>query len=117
MCRASRAVWIVGGIVLAIILILPLVFGFGFHPWYETWGWGMMGPGMMYGFGGGMWMMIMMVVFWGLIIWGIMVLARHFGRDRHTGYYDNTPLEILKRRYAQGEITREEYEEKKKELS
>jgi uncharacterized membrane protein len=29
---------------------------------------------------------------------------------------DNTSLEILKIRYAKGEITREEYEEKKKEL-
>ncbi len=116
MCRVSRAAWIIGIAILAAIIILPIVAGFTMRPRYGGWGWGMMGPGMMYGFGGGWWMMILMVVFWGLIIWGIVAVVRHFNGNRRIGYYDNTPIEILKRRYAQGEITREEYEEKKKEL-
>lgn len=61
-------------------------------------------------------MMIFMVVFWGLIIWGVIALVRHFGR---TGSYDsqsNSALEILKRRYAQGEINKDEFEEKKRAL-
>ena len=69
-------------------------------------GWGMMGPRMMYGFGG--WYMgILMILFWGLIIWGIIALIRYFGRNRLNEPQYNSALEILKRRYAQGEINKE----------
>jgi uncharacterized membrane protein len=40
----------------------------------------------------------------------------HHGHYGHHGYYED-PLEILKHRYAKGEITREQYEEMKKDLS
>ncbi|MBI4284424.1 MAG: SHOCT domain-containing protein [Chloroflexi bacterium] len=78
----------------------------------------MMGPGIMGGFGwaGGL-MGIGMIVFWGLIIWGIVILIRAVsgqpGGDSSRG---ESALEILKRRYARGEITKEEYEDKKKDL-
>jgi len=79
-------------------------------------GWGMMGPGMMYGFGGGWFMGIFMILFWGLIIWGIIALVRYFSRTRTSDSQDTSALEILKKRYARGEISQEEYEEKKKAL-
>jgi putative membrane protein len=57
---------------------------------------------------------VLMVLFWGgiitLIIWGISRLTRR-------GPVANpTPLDIAKERYARGEITREQFEEIKKNL-
>jgi putative membrane protein len=68
----------------------------------------------MHGFGG--WGLlfggVFMFVFWGglvaLIIWGITRLSRHSVR--------HNPVEIAKARYARGEITREQYEQIKKDL-
>ncbi len=71
------------------------------------------GPGMMGGYGwGGWWMPVIMVVFWGLVVWGIIALVRYFARTGCCAGGD-TALEILKKRYASGEINREEFEEKK----
>jgi len=82
--------------------------------------WGWMGPGMMGGFGyGGGWLMLLgMVLFWGLVVWGIVALVRGTGRHH---YIENTrgsesALDVLKRRYASGEINKDEYEQKKKDL-
>ena len=72
--------------------------------WYmhDFGGWGML-------FGG-----LFMVVFWGgfiaLIIWGINKLTK---RDT---YNTHSPMEIAKERYARGEITREQFEQIKKDL-
>ncbi len=61
---------------------------------------------------GGLWM----VIFWGgliaLIIWGIMKFSR---RDDTTPKHN--PLDVAKERYAKGEISREEFEQLKKDLS
>ena len=70
-------------------------------------------------FGGLGW--IFMVVFWGLVIWGIISLVRgslgggHMGGHGH-GVHEKSLLEILKERYAKGEIDKREFEEKKKDL-
>ncbi len=78
-----------------------------------------MGPGMMGGFGMGLFGPFFMIVFWGLIIWGVVALARGSawgcGHDHQAGGTDSA-LEVLKRRYARGEISKEEFEEKKKDL-
>jgi len=61
---------------------------------------------------GGLWMLI----FWGgliaLIIWGIMRLAK-----RSDSAPKHDPLDVAKGRYAKGEISREEFEQIKKDLS
>ncbi len=76
------------------------------------------------GFGGiGLWLMplIMMVVV-GLIIWGIVVLVRRTAWAGGSGWgggstaSPDSALEILKRRYARGEISPEEFAERKKNL-
>ncbi len=79
------------------------------------WGWG---PGGYGGYGGAlMWIgPVLMVLFVIAIILGIVFFVRYLVRqDRKSGPEDSA-LEILKRRYAKGDITKQEYEEKRKDL-
>ena len=66
------------------------------------------------GFGG-----IWMLLFWVLVILGIIVLIRRIWvRPGESGAdFQPTALEILKGRYARGEIDREEYEQMRRDLS
>jgi putative membrane protein len=109
---------IVGGVVLAILIVVPSVLR-GIFGWRNQY-WGMMGPGMMGGFGWGWFMPIFMILFWGLVIWGIVALARGAtscsSAASHSAHADSA-LEVLKRRYARGEISKEEFEEKKRDLT
>ncbi|MDP2932337.1 MAG: SHOCT domain-containing protein [Chloroflexota bacterium] len=116
MNKNTKTALIIGGIVLAILIVVPLVWG-GLSGW-QGGGWGMMGPGMMGGFGWGGFMGLGMIFFWGLVIWGIVALVRGTTSPGNTGYHTGTDsaLDVLKKRYAQGEISKEEYEQKKKDL-
>ena len=76
-------------------------------PWYGGWGFG----------GAWMWFMpIIMIAFWGLVIWGIVALVRGVSSSGNSGSSNqaDSALEILKSRYARGEINKQEYEERKK---
>jgi putative membrane protein len=80
-----------------------------------------MGPGMMgWGYGMGWFMSVIMVGFWIAVIAGVVLLVRWVvsvvEKDRGPQPQE-TALDILKRRYAQGEITKEEYEKIKKDIS
>ncbi len=106
---------IIGGIIVALLIVLPLVFGLISGGQYG--GWGMMGPGMMGGFGWGWFMPIFMILFWGLIIWAVVALVRGLSGSRGSDSpAADSALEVLKRRYARGDISKEEYEEKKHDL-
>ena len=74
----------------------------------------MAGQGMMEGQRGGMGMMM----FWGLIILAIVALVRNLsGTSSESSRETNkVPLDILKERYARGEIEKPDYEEKRREL-
>ncbi len=77
---------------------------------------GYYGPGWGY-MGAGGW--ILMILFWAFIIFGIIALVRwstHGGGHWH-GHGERTALDVLKERYARGEIDRKEFEEKKKDLA
>ncbi len=115
MNKNIRVAVIIGGIIIAMLVILPIVFE-AIYGW-RGYGYGMMGPWMMGGFGGMWFMPLIMIVFWGLVIWGIVALVRGVSTS-DTGFATQTDsaLEILKRRYARGEITKQEYEERKKDL-
>lgn len=70
----------------------------------------------MWWWGWGTGMMLMMVIFWGLIIIGLVVAIRWLqGQGRH-GLSDSA-LEILRQRYAKGEINKEEFDARKRDLS
>jgi putative membrane protein len=63
-------------------------------------------------------MLLVMLVFWGLVIAGLVVglrwlvgLAREGRGDR-----PDAALDILRQRYARGEISREEFEAKRRDL-
>ena len=69
---------------------------------------------MMTSLGGfGMFGGIGMIVFWGAIIWLIVWLVRQANQDKKTG---DTSSEILKKRFAKGEITKKQYDDMKKEI-
>ncbi len=76
-----------------------------------------------YGFGYGWgWMIggwIMMLVFWALVIIGIVALVRYLSDRGGTARLKEaeTPLEILRRRYASGELTKEQFEEMKRNVA
>ncbi len=84
-------------------------------------GWGYEGGGMMGGGfgGGGLFGGLFMLAWWAVIIAGIVLLVRWVaGQTKGThGGHDKTPLDILKERYAKGEINKEEFEAKKKDLA
>lgn len=70
--------------------------------------WGDYGWGMGFGW-------IFMIIFWLLVILGVVFLFQTLTRDSaKTGREDS--LEILKKRYAKGEISKEEFERMKDDL-
>lgn len=78
--------------------------GWGMHPMWGAWGaWGLG-------------MMVMMLVFWGVVIVGIALGIRWLA-TQGSGWSSDRAIEILRQRYARGEIDREEFEAKKRDLT
>jgi putative membrane protein len=76
----------------------------GGHPMWGMWG--------VWGFG----MMLVMLTFWVLVIVGLIALVRWLvtqGRASRT----DMALDILRQRYARGEINKEEFDAKKRDLT
>ncbi len=82
----------------------------GFRAWSRPWGWG---RGMIGGFPGGMFMMFLLILLGAVVVY---LLLKKQGESRPAELSRDTPLEILKRRYAKGEITKEQFDEMKKDL-
>jgi putative membrane protein len=79
--------------------------------WHDGWG---MGP---YGW-------ITMLLFWALLMLGIVYLWRALGlgsrqdqEDTTKGSRGDKALEILRERYARGDISKEEFEQRKRDLA
>ena len=62
------------------------------------------------GYGGFGW--IFMVLFWALVILGIVYLLKQIFSDKKVTSRAESADEILKKRYAAGEVTKDEFEEK-----
>jgi len=71
--------------------------------------WGMMG---FWGLG----MMLMMFAFWVVVVVGIVLAIRWLLSQGREWRPTDAALDILRQRYARGDITREEFEAKKKDL-
>ncbi|MEK7563779.1 MAG: SHOCT domain-containing protein [Patescibacteria group bacterium] len=69
-----------------------------------------------YGFGFAPFGFIFMILWWVLIIAGIVALVKWISRNSGT-VGGKSPLDILKERYAKGEINKQEFEARKKDLS
>jgi uncharacterized membrane protein len=130
----GRDVAVVVLVVLGVLVLLPALGWLGMMV-----GWmgpGVMGPGMMGGWGGrwgaGWGMALVGLGVWALILAGIVLAVVALVRRSASGAgatgmappaptagvgAAETPLAILKRRLASGEITREEYEVLKKEVT
>ena len=83
--------------------------GYGTHMWGGGYGW-FFGP-------------IMMIVFIAVTVVVIVLIVRWLGGTGHAPSHlvhgpppGKTPLDILKERYARGEIDKEEFEERRKVL-
>ena len=93
------AVWESGSLLLN--APAPYEWGWRMHP---MWGWG-------WGFG----MMAMMLVFWGIVIFAVVVGIRWFiGQTKQSR--GDSAIEILRERFARGEIEKDEFEAKKTAL-
>jgi len=72
---------------------------------------------MMGNFGYGNWFgLIIMVIFWILVVAGLAAFIKWVAEQGKRESKAKSALEILKERYAKGEIDKKEFEEKKKDL-
>jgi len=73
---------------------------------WSNYGWGM-------GFGFG-W--LLMILFWVLVILGVIYLIKLIAGGKKGEEKEPTAIEVLKKRYAKGEINKEEFEKVKNDL-
>ncbi len=111
-------------VVIAVAVVLMAVFAYlgSRNPYYGYNGYG----GMMSGFGGfGMLFMIPIglivlliigYVIWRSCSWGGGCGSGHYGHYNSYGDRENA-MEILRQRYARGEISKEQYEQMKKDIT
>jgi len=81
----------------------PYDWEWGTHPMW--WMWGAWGIGMM----------LIMLLFWGAVIVGIVLTIRWLLRQGREPRSDSA-LEILRQRYARGDLTKDDFDRMKKEL-
>lgn len=78
---------------------------------------GSRGWSMMWGNGMPWFMLVMMGVFWiAVIVCVVFIVRRLMASERSQGGTGDSALRILKERYARGEIDKEEFDEKKRQI-
>ena len=93
----------------ALMTVPALAQTYGNHPHLGAWGWGgtIFGP-------------IMIIVFIAVAVVMVVLLVRWLGGPGHGGALHSPPgkmsLDILKERFANGEIDKEEFEERRRVL-
>ncbi len=99
------------GFVLMVTGLLMSCSGVGCYDAQGPGGWW---PMMHYGFGyGGMFMWIIFLIVIGLLIYFIVQVQKTKGQTRAQS---ESPLDVLKKRYAKGEINKEEFDRMKRDL-
>ncbi|MDA8345958.1 MAG: SHOCT domain-containing protein [Thermaerobacter sp.] len=75
---------------------------------------------MMWGYWGGAWAWLgplMMIVFWVLVIGGIVLILKAWWQPQaRSGQPLDTAMDLLRERYARGELSREQFEEMRRDL-
>ena len=84
--------------------------GYPGYPGPSGWHYNMMGGGW------GIFMFIFMLIFLAVIIGAVVLLVRYLSPHSGQKASSEDALEILRRRYARGEIQKAEFEEKRKDL-
>ena len=67
-------------------------------------------------YGMGWWMILgsfWFVLFWGIIIWAVVRLTDRVDRRGERG---DSAIEILRQRYARGEITKEQFDQMRRDI-
>ena len=96
------------------MLMTGLLVSFGGAGYYDGQGPGGWGPMMHYGFGyGGMFMWIIFLIVVGVLIYFIVQVQKTKGQTPAQG---ESHLDILKKRYAKGEISKEDFDRMKRDL-
>ena len=115
----------ISSIKLFIFTLLTLFISFPLKEAFAQWGrdyggYSMMGPGMMGGWGMGWFGIIFMLIFWVMVIVGLVSLIKWLiqtaSRDKSEANGGRV-LDILKERYARGEIDKRKFKEMRKDLS
>ena len=117
----NKTGWAVVLAVGALLVIMLVVAPFAGVAAGRGYGWGMMGPGMMSGWGFPFMGGLGMLLFWLLIIGGVVWLVQSAARGAAGSSGMSAPtaessLDILKHRYARGEITKEQFAEMRQTL-
>lgn len=73
-----------------------------------SYGYGLGSFGMLFGW-------VLMIAFWVFVIWGVIAFVQWLA-NQGSETKGNAAMDILKERYAKGEITKAEFESKKKDL-
>jgi putative membrane protein len=112
MSEQGRTIVLTIAIVVLALVVLPLLWG------GMMMGPGMFGPGVMGGWvGAGPWFGGLGLIFWMLILAGLgLVVAWAVRQPSRPDQRNDQPLDILKSRYARGELTREQYEQMRRDL-
>ena len=116
--KSKKTLWLCS---VASLLILPLFFPLD-HALAQQrdYSWGM-GHGMMGNWGMGGFGMVFMMIFWVLVIVGLVFLIKWLIQTTSSGKEAQSKgskaLEILKERYARGEINKAEFESMKRDIS
>lgn len=69
-----------------------------------------------YGIGMGGFGWLFMIIFWALVIVGVVYFVKLIVNPRDQKYTETAP-DILKKRYASGEISKEEFDVRKRDLT
>ncbi len=108
----------ISAFVFFILGLYPIPSAFAQQGRYDGWG---MGSGMMGGWGMGWFGGIFMIVFWILILVGLVFVIRWLiqatGKKENVGQGGFRAMEILKERYARGEIDKVQFEDMKRDLA
>src|ERR1035437_5737594 len=120
--KFPRSIIAIIAVVIAVAVILMAVFAYlsSTNPYYGYGGNSGYYGGMMGGYGGvsmlfmiPIGLIVLLVI--GYVIWRA-VGWESCGSGGHTGHYSSDAMEIVRQRYARGEISKEQFEQMKKDI-